>query len=322
MRKVIIHIGLHKTATRFLVNDLFSNIHADEIEYNPGDLLKSLKKLFRNVEDKTLRIQTLTLVETIMQRSTLPLLISKCDIAGNMYDAYHTYRQNIELLKTLFPDAEIIYFTRHPADWLLSAYKQSLVRGSCGSIDSFLNFYNDQFHPKRAKYLNRMRNIEALSLPFLDIYQACCVQFGETKTHLFCYEDLRSNRDSILNRIQVILGLSAIPVSTNNRYRNKSFSALAIKLFCFNIRSRRQLIFSDRTTPFWLKKNVIKPLRKLRAGFIRHVFDKLIYRDWDLLARNAMRQQLDDRYNNEYSQLREKSHRQLGLLKSDNSTVE
>jgi hypothetical protein len=40
-------------------------------------------------------------------------------------------------------------------------------------------------------------------------------------------------------------------------------------------------------------------LKKIRTAFIRHLFDRLVYRDRDLLARHGMREKLENHYGEE-----------------------
>ncbi len=41
-------------------------------------------------------------------------------------------------------------------------------------------------------------------------------------------------------------------------------------------------------------------LKRIRTAVVRHVFDKIIYRDWDLLAQDNLRGKLDAHYETEW----------------------
>ena len=71
----------------------------------------------------------------------------------------------------------------------------------------------------------------------------------------------------------------ALAAPQPDRVKNRSYSAQAIERFARR-RSESAVSFSDDG-----KQSVLDALaeafRKLRANFIKHGFDRVIYRDWD-----------------------------------------
>ena len=63
-------------------------------------------------------------------------------------------------VKRVGAEARILYVARAPADWLHSAYRQSLVKGRGGPIETFLNS-DGTFNEKRAVFADGMRNMDA-----------------------------------------------------------------------------------------------------------------------------------------------------------------
>jgi hypothetical protein len=302
-RNVIIHIGLHKTATRFLQKNVFASLGETFFEYNPPQLMTDVHAAFREPQNTGL-VQTA--VDTAARYTSAdgkPLLISKCDFPGDMYYAYQTHIPSLALMKRIFPRATIIYFVRNPADWLLSAYKQSLVKGNSGTIECFLNFYDGGFQPKMARYMDGMRNIAALELPFLSIYEECRKHYGRENVNVFCYEDLRSDSKALLGTLANCMKVGRLPVESAGKRRNRSFSARAIQLFFPRWRFFRTTPKPSESLPPRWKRRLLSPFRQTRANFIRHIFDKISYQDWDLLERHNMRSLLKEKYKAEYAQL-------------------
>jgi len=311
-RRIVIHLGLQKTATRFMQKYVFTPTREQGVIYNPEPMMSALHALYRSPDNPDLlREAQSEIAHTLQMATDATLLISKPDLLGDMYNSYASFRENLDLLKRLFPEAELLLFIRHPADWLHSAYRQSLVKGVGGSIETFLNYYDGAFQPKRAHFANGMRNVDALSLPFKAAFDHSVALYGADSVHLYCFEDFRRDKPAVLEQIRRLLGLGELVVDDADRVKNRSFSALAIHIFCRGGVSRRRPRFSALPSPLWVRRWVQRPVRKIRAALIKHGFDHLIYRDWDLLARGGMREQLEDHYQADYDALRLESSKGL-----------
>ena len=303
--RIVVHIGLHKTATRFFQNFVFAQLKSASVLFNPPALMTPLHALYRDPSAEGAKeMVLLALAELRHNGQGKCLLISKPDIPGEMYDGYPEHPEYLALLKELMPEAQILYVARYPVDWLHSAYRQSLVKGRGGPIETFLNFRGGSFNEKRAVYANGMRNIDARRFPVRSIYDHCVELFGRDRVVLMCFEHVRGHKERVLECLRELIGLEQLPDLQPDRVKNRSYSAQAIERFCSGgPTSFEPISFSDDGPSnlywtFWLK-----PLRKLRANFIKHGFDRVIYRDWDLISRGGMREQLDELYQSEYEQL-------------------
>ena len=168
----------------------------------------------------------------------------------------------------------------------------------------FLNYRDGSFKEKRAVFADGMRNMDARGFPVRSIYDHCVELFGPDRVVLICFEHVRSQKDDVLECLRKLIGLPRLPHLEPDRVKNRSYSAQAIERFCSGgAASYEPISFSDDGPSnlywtFWLK-----PLRKLRANFIKHGFDRVSYRDWDLMSRGGMREQLDELYHSDYEQL-------------------
>ena len=168
-------------------------------------------------------------------------------------------------------------------------------------IERFLNFHEGRFQPRIARRVGGVRNVEALTLRFLEIYRAYADRFGPERVYLFRQEDLRRDPDAVYQRLAEALGLDSLPALPERVSGNRAFSALAIRLFFAGTgRAPAPPCPEDAGGGDRRRRH---PLRRLRTMFIRHGFDRLIYRDWDLLARGGMREALDRHYAPEFEAL-------------------
>ena len=309
----IIHIGLHKTATRFFQHQVFAPLAEQGILFNPPELMPAVHALYRepgNAELFKTAQQALTALREKYPNRTL--LISKPDIPGDMYETYREHPENLALLHRLFPEAHLLYVPRHPVDWLLSAYRQSLVKGAGGPIETFLNFRQGAFQPKPAAFVNGMRNVDALSFPVASIYEEAVKHYGEEQVSVMCFEHVRTNKDRVFEHLCKLLGIEEIAVAEPEKIKNRSFSGLAIKLFC-NGNGSSDIKNTADSIPRFVQRWIHRPRRKLRANLIKHGWDSLIYKDWDLLARNDMRNLLTQHYDAEYNRILTVSKKLMGL---------
>lgn len=305
MSKVVIHIGLHKTATRFFQRALLSNLDRSRFLVNPPALMASLRRALRG-RDPEAREQFVSAAHAALSEAQgRTLVVSDPDISGNMFRNQRDYVANLQLMRRAFPEATVLYFVRRHSDWLHSAYRQSLVKGRAAPIEVFLNFHDGAFREALAPRVNGARTIEALRLPFLEIYRSYAEAYGSESVYLFRQEDLRARPEAVYRRLAEALGLEQLPDLPARVSSNRAFSALALRLFFPCTRRMPDMskaVLSHhpiRTNRF----NLDRPLRKLRTLFVRHVFDRIVYRDWDLLAEHGMRKQIDAHYATAEAQL-------------------
>lgn len=295
---VAVHIGLHKTGTRFLQRAVLSQLDVRRFAVNPEPLYSRLRDAARHPGDGArAEAARAAAAETRAELTGRTLVISDPSLSGDMYSSHAGYRGNLELVAELFPEARILYFVRSHADWLQSAYRQSLKKGRGQSIERFLNFYDGEFQPRVARIVHGARNVEALTLSFVDIYRAYADRFGPERVYLFRQEDLRRRSQEVHPRLAEALGLPELPPPRKRVSGNRSFSALAIRLFVAADEHPSAPPTADAAGPEPARRRALRRrARRLRAAFIQHVFDRLSYRDWDLLARGGMRERLEAHY--------------------------
>lgn len=295
---VVLHIGLHKTATRFLQRALFRNLDDRAFLVNPEPLASTLKRAIRHPGAANQSAARDAARRARADAGSRTLVVSDPTISGDMYSQHMDWAENRDLVYSLFPDAAVVYFVRRPEDWLHSAYRQHLLKGRGVPIEFFLNYRDGEFHQRAARKVAGVRNVSALELRFAEIYRGYAETFGAERVYLFRQEDLRHTPERVHARLAEALGLERLPPLPSRVSGNRAFSARAIHLFFPGVyrdpRSRK-----DGGDSFMLPPRLLRRMRKLRALMIHHLFDRLTYRDWDLLARHGMRQQLAAHYQSE-----------------------
>lgn len=306
-RQVVIHIGLHKTGTRFLQRMVFRQLDPARFNVNPDTLLLPVRAAVRAPENAALAQAAQDAVAAWRASDDHRMLVlSEPHVSGDMYSSHQGYRQNLALIRELFPEARIVFFVRRQSDWLQSAYRQHLVRGRAVPIEVFLNFYDGEFRPRLHRWVYGSRNVEALTLRFLDIYRAYAEAYGEERVFLFRQEDLRKRADTVKQRLAEVLGLPELPEVPRERSQNRSYSALAIYLFHPGVRRPRPTPGPDDIGPppkrrfSWLRRKA----RRIRRTLIQYGFDPLIYVDWDLLAKGGMRERIEAHYAKEDEEIK------------------
>lgn len=305
MARVVLHIGLHKTATRFLQRALFRSLDATGFLFNPPELMAALRRALRQPSSESRSDLLRAARNALDEAGARTLVVSDPGISGDMFNNHADYADNLALIRTVFPHATVIYCVRNQADWLHSAYRQMLVKGRSAPIEMFLNFRDGEFQPRLARRTNRVRTLEALHLRWLEIYRAYCDAYGPERVYLFRQEDLRLQPDRVYARIAEALGIERLPELPARVSGNRAFSALAIRLFfpgTLRAVDVRRAELGNRP-PAGFLWSLGRPLRNLRTLLIRHVIDRLTYKDWDLLAAHGMRERLEAHYRDENGRL-------------------
>ena len=133
--KVVIHIGLHKTGTTFLQNEVFPKI--PDINY-----------------------QTKVDLTTTVEPDKINLFSDE-NLDGGSYRLFNTVQTRYSILENLhklFPDAHIIICLRNKDKWLWSAYKQYILAYKSCSFDEYKKRFDSSFLDYK-EYLSRIHQL-------------------------------------------------------------------------------------------------------------------------------------------------------------------
>jgi len=220
--KVIVHIGLHKTGTKYFQNYIFPKL---QVLYNPKHITQYVMDFLRADKYDKPRVFEIFLKEKKRLKRQYPneiLLISKESLAGNLFTAYNDWDESMELLYELFPEAVIIIFFRYQTDWLLSCYKESIYEHHYQKIDNFLDFLNT----KKDFHENGFVKMYPYNLNYVSFIKTLYKYYNNI--FIFFHEDLKKNRKNVINNVLDVIGVKrgTFPNSTPNR----GYSSFGVKL--------------------------------------------------------------------------------------------
>ncbi len=120
--KFYIHLGLHKTGTKFFQHKVFPNLDKEKFVYNPSrmaqlvcDLMKAFDEDVEMVVNEILK-EKISLVEKYPDRK---FVISREILSGDLFSFYKNCEDSITRLYMAFSDAEVIYSKRFQVDWIV-----------------------------------------------------------------------------------------------------------------------------------------------------------------------------------------------------------
>lgn len=195
---VFLHIGLHKTGTTYLQEEIFPRMpdvtfitrtstqlnhafnrlqYADDSLFDPEDVLREMRGI---------------------HRPDRPILISDESLSGKvLYFNYINRTMIARRLGQIFPDATVILFIRGQIDIILSHYNQYVRSRGMKSIDDFL-WLNQGDTPIEINYAKRRKKVDQSRLYYNtdDIF---------LHPDNFLYYPLISTYKSIFNRVEVLL---------------------------------------------------------------------------------------------------------------------
>ena len=215
MKKIFIHVGLHKTGSTYLQdaiwpqaseyslisrpytqhNHAFNQMqYADDTLYNKGLIKNEISKFDSN-----------------------PLLISDENFSGKpVYFSYLNRSLIAKRLYEIFPSAEIILFIRDQIDIMKSHYSSYIKMpfGIKKIDDLFYNSsidynFNDSLKKKNPSLSTLYYNTNDYFVhmdcfkysPLIEMYQKIF-----KKCHIFLYEDLLNHQNEVLDQLSYILG--------------------------------------------------------------------------------------------------------------------
>ena len=216
-KMVVLHIGMHKTASTFLQDILFPNIPNVTYISRPFTILNhefnSLQYADESLYDEK---EIRSLVDSIQYQK---LLISDENFCGKPVSLGYSNRSVVaRRLHSLFPNAQVIVFLRNQIDLLYSLYNQHIK-----IFDHFHVPIKRAYWKKSEKryslrdYSNKKSfNIELLKFNHNEFYInleyflfSRMINFYNSifnKVHVFLYEDFKIDIEKSVCRLEEILG--------------------------------------------------------------------------------------------------------------------
>ena len=144
MKKLLIHIGYHKTGTTWLQHELFGNPEMDYIQPIPfDDLIEAMvKPKSWNFDPIGCRIQFKDSISRALERDMIPV-ISAERLSGNPHSGGYDSKELASRIASVFPQANILIVVREQCAMIFSCYKQYVRMGGSLSLRDYLIPPND-----------------------------------------------------------------------------------------------------------------------------------------------------------------------------------
>lgn len=226
-KKIVIHVGLQKTATTFLQNEYFPNLADCTYIGRPYTQINKAFNLLQYADDSIFSLTKFQKeIDKIIDYSEKDHSILISDELFNGYTFYNFLNRTMiaERLSKAIPEAEIILFIRNQNDLILSLYNQYIkigwysdslnknfvhIPGEGVELNSWINGDRDWNIDKRFINHRSLFNIYHFKYSYMiEMYKKLF-----KNVHIFLYEDFKKNPNDNLNRIDSILG---IKTSTEN----------------------------------------------------------------------------------------------------------
>jgi len=215
-RRVVIHVGLHKTASTFLQRHVWPRARGYTCVTRPYTQLDVAFNKMQYADDTVYEPDELA--KTVAAMPSGDLLLSDESFSGKpVFFSYVNRSLIAERLRAQFPQAEILLFLRDQRDVLLS-HDSSYIRMPYG-VKRAKDFFYRPPEDGLARDA-RLRGVEPGTFhPYYDVndffvhldgfkYSALVDLYRRRfpRTHVFLYEDLDRDLESVLSSLEGILG--------------------------------------------------------------------------------------------------------------------
>ena len=234
MSKIFLHIGLHKTATKFYQHHVFPFLDKEKFNYNPTKITQYLSDYIKaETSDKEQILKhVIEEKENLKQADERTIIISREIMSGNLFSAYRDWNEQVKLLHDMFPEAEIVISFRYQPDWLVSCYRESVHEHHYQSIEDFLNINNEGefIKPDSDVNSNGFANLYALNLDYAEMLKSMYSFFDKNKVLTLFFEDFKSNQEIQVGKVLAFIGSDMIKIKPAEKIPNRGYSASSIKM--------------------------------------------------------------------------------------------
>jgi hypothetical protein len=236
MNNIYLHIGLHKTGTKYLQHYVFPFLDRSKFVYNPERLTQYLMDYLKaDHEDQTFVLNNFMVEKQRVLKENLnkKILISKEIMSGDLFSGYEHWEDGVNHLFRLFPEAHIIMCLRFQPDWLVSCYRESIHEHHYQSIENFMNYNkaNDIFkRPLISKNKNGFANLYALNLDYHRMLKIVFSLFARKKVLNLFFEDFKLNQHDYVAKILNFIGSGNVIIKPLDTIPNRGYSAKSIEI--------------------------------------------------------------------------------------------
>jgi hypothetical protein len=218
-KEVILHIGMHKTASTWLQSYYFNMFEGAELIPNkmPPWKTECLKYLIKTRELDYDPAVTLRFIDNEFHEKN-KIILSSERLSGHPASGIEEGIQLCRKLYKTFPHAKVVVVIRNQVDIIDSIYRQLVREGIKDSVENFLD--NDWW---KTSYFD-LQNYKYSSL-ILAYYK----RFGEENVKVMFYEDFRKNKGEFVNELNDFFGVNInISKTKSNKVRNARLNYISL----------------------------------------------------------------------------------------------
>jgi hypothetical protein len=238
-KRIVLHVGLHKTATTFLQERVFPALpgvafvhplHYPQSSDGPIERFM-LEVFFRNAACIDLDRHREAIHAWLAQVEQDTVLISSEAIVGWPIENHSNLANNAELLQAMFPNARVILVVRRQDKWVESAYAQLLKAGFSTSFERYVNWNvrTSAFEPYNVG-LYKGPNIDARDLDWAAFDRHYRGRFGEDAVLTLPFELFAEDAPMFLRDLYAFLDVEAGPQPNTRERVNERWSGITAGL--------------------------------------------------------------------------------------------
>lgn len=238
-KRIVLHVGLHKTATTFLQDRVFPELPGVAFVHplhtpqpNDGPIERFMLELFfRNAACIDLDHHRAAIGAWLDRVEHDTVLISSEAIVGWPIENHSNLANNSELLHAMFPSAQVILVVRRQDKWVESAYAQLLKAGFSTSIERYVNWNprTRSFEPYNVG-LYKGPNLDARDLDWAAFDRHYRGRFGERGVLTLPFELFTDDAPVFLRTLYDFLGVENGPQPDTNERVNERWSGITAGL--------------------------------------------------------------------------------------------
>jgi hypothetical protein len=236
-KQIILHVGLHKTATTFLQERVFPAlpgvrfvhpVHYPRPDDGPIERFV-LDLLYRNAACIDIDRHRTQIDAWLAEVAEPIVLISSEALVGIPAENHRNILTNAELLAELFPAAKICLVFRRQDRWAESAFSQLLKQGFSTTIERYLNYRDGEFGPYNVGLFNGP-NVDARDLDWERFDALYRRRFGADSVCALPFELFVTDSHEFLRRLYAFAEIEPGVFPDTRERVNERWSALAVGL--------------------------------------------------------------------------------------------
>jgi hypothetical protein len=239
--KYYLHVGLHKTATKFFQHRVFPFLPKERIDYNPPRLTQFVCDLMKaEPGDVDMVLDAIAAEKAELEGGGRDVLISREIMSGDLFSFYEGHVETISRLSRAFEGAEILLAFRYQPEWIVSCYRETVHEHHFQTLSRFLDTSTDVAGDGFA-------HADYRTLDWTGILRTYCERFGGGCVHVSFFERFTADKSGAVRDMYKVLGLEGEPeIRDPGTIPNRGYSALAIDVSLWRYRLLRRLGLEKR----------------------------------------------------------------------------